>query len=324
MTKVELRKCNFAIRFNAEVWLENRVPNDCPTDCGNLPAPPPDRCPHGARREGRLAKITNKKKRERKALQAYRERMRQATEAIESGRLSGKELVDAYRERGLMFLENCVLAWCGLYSLPGYGLEGRAHLDERESREARDRAIEDFDYVLKIGTEDAKSLVSRGRLCQERARSAFVSGDFRAAIADYKRAAADYEKHMSVDGNSALADECRAEVYTECGASYYELGEHHQAIACYDKVIALASSSEWGTDFFPSAHGYRGDAWKAVGEPERAIRDWKIAFRIDARAEIQRWQDRLKPDVLYAALEGGKTSLGLEAALRAYAYERDG
>ncbi|NIO43400.1 MAG: hypothetical protein GTO41_26560 [Burkholderiales bacterium] len=98
------------------------------------------------------------------------------------------------------------------------------------------------------------------------------------------------------------------------------MGNFVRAIERYNQALPL-NAPVWGQTL--PIRGCRGDAWRALGKPKRALKDWMAAFQSDGIEEVRRWQGRFKSGSLAAsALENGVIDQEVRRTLAAYAHDR--
>lgn len=121
-----------------------------------------------------------------------------------------------------------------------------------------DLAISDCNRALDIDPDDEYSYLTR-------AQAFYFSGQYQAAIDDAKR----FEEHDHGDKTS-----CRFQSTLIAGASYYQLHKFSEAISTLSKV----ERGDLG-EICPDAFYYRGLAYLALGEPEKALSDLNVSIK---------------------------------------------
>jgi len=168
--------------------------------------------------------------------------------------------------------------------------KGNAHNNylDRESRDYAigffDRAIEDFDKAIAFDPKNADFYINRGNAYR--------------AKWDYDKAIEDYDKAIALNPNDAAA-------YNNRGNAYRFKGDYGKAIESYDKAIVLNPKN---TDFYINrgashsnyekaiedfdkaialnpklalAYSIRGSTYFFKGDYDKAIKDLKMALKID-------------------------------------------
>jgi tetratricopeptide (TPR) repeat protein len=120
-----------------------------------------------------------------------------------------------------------------------------------------ERAIEDYDEVLRTAPDDAITYMNR-------ANAYYYLGDPRRAIEDYDQAV-------------ARAGEDSPWLYMileNRGQSYAKLGDYQRAIEDYDESIRL-------DPYYAIAYNDRGAAYNALGDETRALQEYDQAIALD-------------------------------------------
>jgi tetratricopeptide (TPR) repeat protein len=151
------------------------------------------------------------------------------TRIIRSGKERGRNLAIAYNNRGDGF-------WA------------------RNTKEADDKAMDDYTQAIRIDPRYAVAYINRGLIF-------YRKDDMDSAIADYTRS-------IEINPKDPMA-------YNNRGNAYKKKGALDNALADYDDAIKL--------DKRPVAIRFanRGNVWLDKGEIDRAIADFDEAIRID-------------------------------------------
>jgi len=121
-----------------------------------------------------------------------------------------------------------------------------------------DKAIVDYNQLLKINPEAPLAYINRGNAYTEK-------GELDQAIADFNRA-------LKINPEDAYA----AYVYINRGSAYYEKGELDQAIADFNQFLKIKPK-------FAFAYYNRGSAYYEKGELDQAIADFTQALKINPK-----------------------------------------
>ncbi len=150
-----------------------------------------------------------------------------------------------------------------------------------------ERAIQDFDQVIKLDSNFKYAYNDRGaafsdlgqneRAIQDYNQAIKLDPNFRMvynnrgnaykALGRHERAIQDYDQALRLDPKFSFA-------YYNRGSAYLALGKYERAIQDYDQAIRLDPNHTF-------AYNGRGNAYKALGQPERAIQDYDQATRLD-------------------------------------------
>ncbi len=119
-----------------------------------------------------------------------------------------------------------------------------------------DKAIEDYDEIIRINPESADAYNNRGAA--------------KGALCRHQEAIADFDEAVRINPQYANAHENR-------GNAKSALGQYHDAIADYDQAIRISSQ-------FIEAYYDRGNAKSALGQYHDAIADYDQAIRINPQS----------------------------------------
>ncbi len=122
-----------------------------------------------------------------------------------------------------------------------------------------ERAIQDFDRVIRLGAYGATSFNS--------AVPYFNRGNTQKHLGEYKKAIQDYDAAIRIYPKEA-------KFYYNRGNAHRELNQHGKAIHDYDEAIRL------NPNYDKAYHG-RGNSYFALGQYKKAIRDYDEAVRLD-------------------------------------------
>lgn len=154
------------------------------------------------------------------------------TAAIESSNLSDQDRAIIFHNRGLAY----------------------------HNKKNYDRAIEDYDQVIRLAPNDADSFYRRG-LCY------FETND-------YGRAIRDFDEAIKLNPDNAA-------IFQSRGQAYESRNDYDQAIRDYDRAISLQSS--YGLAFFRRAKIY-----EAKRQYEHALADYEAAAQADSKLASER------------------------------------
>ena len=149
------------------------------------------------------------------------------TRALASPRFKGRDLVRLYYNRGI----------------------------EYDEKRDYDRAIADYNEVIRLDPIYAKAYCDRGNAWRNK-------GDLDRAIADY---------------NEAIRLDPKAKTYNNRGIASRAKGDLDRAIADYNEAIRLDPKDA-------AYYNNRGNAWRNKGDLDRAIADYNEAIRLDQDA----------------------------------------
>jgi tetratricopeptide (TPR) repeat protein len=135
-----------------------------------------------------------------------------------------------------------------------------------------DRALTDFDRVVKLSPLNPSAHTDRGI-------ALLMIGRYQDALASFERA----RKYWAIPLNAARGLSGRqtraiavGKCATQCGIAqaYHRLGRNEEAIAEYDRAIAILATD-------PNAHIGRGDAHAALAQVDKALADYHEAIRLE-------------------------------------------
>ncbi len=126
--------------------------------------------------------------------------------------------------------------------------------DSDEASAEYDKAIADYDEVIRLDPKDVFAYIYRGCAYERKG--------------DYDKAIADYDEAIRLDPKGAKAYEIR-------GAAYHDKGDYDKAIADYDEAIRLDPKH---------ALPYNGFAWLLGTCPQVSFRDGKKAINYAIKA----------------------------------------
>jgi tetratricopeptide (TPR) repeat protein len=183
------------------------------------------------------------------------------TNAIQSGKYSGKNLKWAYLNRGNVYrakgdYDHAIADYSEAIRLnPEFAVtyinRGLVYFSKRDD----DSAIADYSEAIRLNSKDAKAYYNRGL-------AYFAKGNLDRAIADFSEA-------IRFNPNNADA-------YKDRGSIYDAKGDFGRAITDYTEAIRLKSK-------FPFAYTARGSAYFAKGDYGRAIADYGEAIKRDGK-----------------------------------------
>ena len=166
-----------------------------------------------------------------------------------------------------------------------FGMRGIAYQKKGEF----ERAISDYDEVIKIDPKHAAAFNNRGIAYKEK-------GDFERAISDYDeainlypenalafnnrgsayQAKGDFERAISNFDEAIKIDPKNAAAFNNRGNAYKEKGDFERAISDFDKSIKLKPKNA-------GAFNNRGTAYREKNDFERAIRDFDEAIKLNPK-----------------------------------------
>jgi tetratricopeptide (TPR) repeat protein len=194
------------------------------------------------------------------------------TNAIQSGKYSGKDLSSAYHNRGSAHygkgdFDRSIADYSEAVRLDpksasAYGGRGLAYFDKGDF----DRAIADYNEAIKLDPKSA-SFYNKSASVYYNGRGATYSDK-----GDFDRAMADLNEAIKLDPKYALA-------YYNRGIAYFDKGDYDRAIADYSEAI------RFDPKFIP-AYTNRGDAYSTKGDYERAIAAYSEAINVDPKSVI--------------------------------------
>jgi lipoprotein NlpI len=183
------------------------------------------------------------------------------SQAIQSGRLSGKALAFVFYRRGNAYNEkrdhdraihdyNEAIRLNPLHA-NSFSNRGVAYARKRDY----DHAIQDYDEAIRLNPGHADAFSNRGVAYARK-------GDYDRAILNYDQAI-----RLNPDHASAFYDR---------GNAYRRKGDYDQAVQNYDQAIRLNPGRA-------SAYSNRGIAYASKGDDDRAIQDYDEAIRLDPK-----------------------------------------
>jgi tetratricopeptide (TPR) repeat protein len=192
------------------------------------------------------------------------------TNAIQSGKYSGKDLSWAYHNRGSAHygkgdFDRSIADYSEAVRLDpksasAYGGRGLAYFDKGDF----DRAIADYNEAIKLDPKSA-SFYNKSASVYYNGRGATYSDK-----GDYDRAIADYSEAIRFDPKFIPA-------YTNRGDAYSTKGDYERAIAAYSEAINVDPKSV-------IAYLHRGLAYFDKGDDDRAIADSTEAIKRDGKS----------------------------------------
>jgi tetratricopeptide (TPR) repeat protein len=192
------------------------------------------------------------------------------TNAIQSGKYSGKDLSWAYHNRGSAhygkgdfdpsIADYSEAVRLDPKSASAYGGRGLAYFDKGDF----DRAIADYNEAIKLDPKSA-SFYNKSASVYYNGRGATYSDK-----SDYDRAIADYSEAIRFDPKFIPA-------YTNRGDAYSTKGDYERAIAAYSEAINVDPKSV-------IAYLHRGLAYFDKGDDDRAIADSTEAIKRDGKS----------------------------------------
>jgi tetratricopeptide (TPR) repeat protein len=192
------------------------------------------------------------------------------TNAIQSGKYSGKDLSWAYHNRGSAhygkgdfdpsIADYSEAVRLDPKSASAYGGRGLAYFDKGDF----DRAIADYNEAIKLDPKSA-SFYNKSASVYYNGRGATYSDK-----GDYDRAIADYSEAIRFDPKFIPA-------YTNRGDAYSTKGDYERAIAAYSEAINVDPKSV-------IAYLHRGLAYFDKGDDDRAIADSTEAIKRDGKS----------------------------------------
>jgi len=126
------------------------------------------------------------------------------------------------------------------------------------------KAIEDYDKVIKLNSNDAGYYNGRG--------SAKYS------LGEYKESVEDYNKAIKLNPN-------KVSYYNKRGNGKYKLGEYKESIEDYNKTIELNSNNA-------TFYGNRGSAKYSLGEYKESIEDYNKAIELNSKNNASYYNGR--------------------------------
>jgi tetratricopeptide (TPR) repeat protein len=170
----------------------------------------------------------------------------QKAEAVKQEKLAQQERDRA--ERALANVPKDIMAYMG---------RGMAFLTKGDN----DRALEDFQEVLKIDPQNVLALIGCGM--------AYTNKE------DFDRAIASFNEAMKLDPNNAVP-------YNGRGLAYLGRKSYDEAIADFSTAIRIDPHNSYLHDW----HNNRGNAYFGKGDDDHALADYDRAIALNARMAI--------------------------------------
>jgi tetratricopeptide (TPR) repeat protein len=181
------------------------------------------------------------------------------TAVIESGRHEGKNLANAFNNRGLAYNKK------GQYDRAIQDLDQAIQLNPQHAlafinrglaynnKGQYDRAIQDYDQAIRLNPQFAEAFGTRGNAYKDKGQ--------------YDRAIQDYDQAIRLNPQDAGA-------FNNRGLAYKDKGQYDRAIQDFDQVIRLNPQDA-------GAFNNRGVAYKDKGQYDRAIQDYDQVIRLN-------------------------------------------
>src|ERR1700687_2511168 len=181
------------------------------------------------------------------------------TNAIKSGRYTGKDLAVVFNNRGNTYLakgdfDRAVADYEQAIRLdPNYTIAFNGRGTAYQAKGEFDHAIADYTEAIRLDPTYILAFNNRGL--------AYSNQD------DYDHAIADFDQVTQLDPNNTIA-------FNKRGNAYLAKGDLDHALADYTEVIRQDSKDA-------IAFNNRGNAYLAKGDIDRAIADYNEAIRLD-------------------------------------------